>query len=144
MDIEQIKKLSEKFRRAIERCERSELPLSLENFPIGSCSDASTLLGTYLKDNGFGDFHLVKGRRGEGAGLETHFWLEKENLIVDITADQFDGIKEDIIITSTDSEWHNSFTKIILREADYRQIVAMDVRRNLDAVYDFILSNIEI
>lgn len=118
--------------------------MSLENFPTGSCCDASTLLGTYLKDNGLGDFYFVKGSRGEEAELETHYWLEKEDIIVDITADQFAGINEEVIVTSTDSKWHKSFTKTILRKAHHREIEAVDVRDHLDAVYDFILLNMEI
>jgi hypothetical protein len=140
-DINKVKSISAKFRKAIKECKNSELPLSLSDFPVGSCSDASMLLGTYLKINGFGDFNFVKGKRGKGDALETHYWLQQENMIVDITADQYDGIDDEIIITSVDSEWHNSFDQEIIQEADYRMIDANDVRKHLNAVFKYIVQS---
>ena len=138
-DKSKIKVFSARFRKAIKQCDSSELPLSLADFPVESCADASMLLGTYFKDRGLGSFNLIKGKRGEGRSLQTHYWLEKDNIIVDITADQFDDISEEIIITSIDSNWYNSFDKEIRQEADYRMIDARDVRNHLSAVYDYIL-----
>lgn len=115
------------------------MPLSLADFPTGSCADASILLGSYLKDNGIDGFVLIKGRRGEGASLETHYWLEKGDMLIDITADQFEDIKEKVVITKTDSRWHASFDKSVRHEADYRVISAEDVRAHLEAVYDYVL-----
>jgi hypothetical protein len=134
-----IKELSVRFREAILKCDSLELPSSLADFPSCSCADASILLGTYLIDNGINPFSLIKGKRGKGSAFETHYWLEKDNMIVDITADQFDDISDEIIITSIDSNWHNSFEKEIIREADYRIIGARDIRNHLSAVYDYIL-----
>ncbi len=138
-DRNKIKTLSEKFRQAILRCDRSELPYSFDNFPANSCSEASRLLGTYLKDNGFGDFNFVKGKRGHGDTLETHYWLQKDNVIVDITANQFNGIDAVVLITNMDSALHNSFDQEIIEQADYRLIEAIDIRNHLGAVYDYIL-----
>ena len=137
-DIHKIRKLSEKFIRAIRKCDSSELPLSLADFPVESCSDASMLLGSYFKDNGLGDFDFVKGRRGQGVKLETHYWLQRNTLIVDITAFQFEGIDDEMLITNTDSEFHNSFEQKIIQQADYRLIEAPDVERHLHAVYEYI------
>jgi len=134
-----IRELAERFRKAILKCDRNELPLSLADFPTGSCADASILLGTYLKDNGIDGFVLIKGRRGEDSLLETHYWLEKGNMLVDITADQFEGVNDHIIITRTDSTWYSVFEKLVKHEADYHVIAAKDVRKHLEAVYDYIL-----
>ncbi|MFA5846272.1 MAG: hypothetical protein WC855_05170 [Thermodesulfovibrionales bacterium] len=97
------------------------------------------LLGTYFKDNGIDGFILIKGKRGEGSSLETHYWLEKDDMLIDITADQFEGINEAIVITDTNSSWHGTFAKEIRQEADYRMIAASDVRKHLEAVYDYVL-----
>jgi hypothetical protein len=60
-------------------------------------------------------------------------------MIVDITADEFEDIHEQIVITETDSRWYGTFDKSILHEADYRVIAARDVRAHLEAVYDYVL-----
>lgn len=138
-DEDKIRKLAERFRETILKCDKSELPLSLADFPAGSCSDASMLLGTYFKDNGINGFILIKGKRGEGSSLETHYWLEKGDMLVDISADQFEGINEAIVITGINSSWYGTFDKEIRQEADCRMIVAGDVREHLEAVYDYVL-----
>jgi hypothetical protein len=138
-DEDIIRELAIRFREAILKCYRTELPLSLADFPTGSCADASILLGTYFKDNGITGFILIKGKRGEGSSLETHYWLEKGHTLVDITPDQFEDINEEIVITETDSRWYGTFDKSILQEADYRMIAARDVRAHLEAVYDYVL-----
>lgn len=136
---EKIRDLAVRFREAIQNCDRTELPLSLAEFPIGSCADASILLGTYFKDNGINGFVLIKGKRGEGNSLETHYWLEKGNMIVDITADQFQGINGDIVITYSNSDLYNTFDRCVQQEADYRMISAGNVRAHLEAVYEYVL-----
>ncbi len=138
-DEGRIRELSRRFREAILKCDKTELPLSLADFPTGSCADASILLGTYLKDNGLGGFILIKGRRGEGNSPETHYWLEKGDLLLDSTADQFEDVNEQIVIAQTDSSWYGTFEKSIQQEADYRVTAAKDVRAHLGAVYDYIL-----
>ncbi len=134
-----LKQLSKKFRDAILKCDLSELCSSLTSFPIESCADASMLLGTYLIDNGIGAFNLIKGKRGEGNFLETHYWLERDNIIVDITANQFDDVNEEVVITGLDSSWYNSFKKEIRQEANFRNIPFKDIRNMLSANYDYIL-----
>jgi len=138
-DEDRVRELAVRFRKAILKCERTELPLSLADFPSGSCADASMLLGTYFKDNGINGFILIKGKRGEGNSLETHYWLEKGDMLVDITGDQFEDTNEEVVITKTDSKRYGTFDKSILQEADYRMIAARDVREHLEAVYDYVL-----
>lgn len=137
--IRRIKGLADKFREAILKCDSTELPLSLAYFPTDSCAEASILLGTYFKENGINGFLLIKGRRGEGDSLETHYWLEKDDMLVDITADQFKEVKKQIVITEADSEFYVSFVKSTQHEADYRIVAAKDDRSRLEAVYDYIL-----
>lgn len=138
-DEARIRELATQFREAIQKCDREELPLSLADYPIGSCADASMLLGTYFKDNGIGGFMLIKGKRGAGDSLETHYWLEKGNMLIDITADQFQDMNKKIVITEVSSIWHGTFERFVLQEADHRMISASDVRKHLAAVYDYVL-----
>jgi hypothetical protein len=61
-DEDRIRELAVRFREAILKCDRTELPLSLAEFPIGSCADASILLGTYFKDNGINEAKAVRSK----------------------------------------------------------------------------------
>ena len=102
--------LAKRFRRAIETTPKSTLPLGFAEFPSGSCADASIILGAYLHDQGHGSFALFRGSRGrmDDDTYGTHAWLIQDDLIVDITADQFDDV-DPAVIVSRDSKWHNQF-----------------------------------
>ncbi len=98
------------------RCDRQDLP-TFRDFPRGSCGDASILLGEYLHQNDGGIWDYVGGERD--SDLHSHAWLEKDGLILDITADQFDGMDEDCIV-SRDSSWHLQF---IYREPTHPALI---------------------
>ncbi len=69
------------------------------------------MLGAYLSDSGLGAFDYIVAARGGKGNIPwtSHSWLERGNLVVDITADQFsDGPSE--IIVSESSEWHGQFS----------------------------------
>jgi len=138
-DEDRIRELAKRFREAILKCDRHELPLSLADYPSGSCADVSMFLGSYFKDNGIDGFMFIKGRRGEGNSLETHYWLEKGSILVDIAADQFKEINEQVVISETSNAWYANFKRVVLQEADHRMIAAGDVRAHLEAVYEYIL-----
>jgi hypothetical protein len=58
---------------------------------------------------------------------------------VDITAEQFDDYFTDNLVSSHESEWHNSFKKESKQVADYRVVGAIDVRNHLKEVYEYII-----
>jgi hypothetical protein len=101
-----IRKLATQFRRAIERCPRSQLPIRFRDFPHGSCGDAALLLAKFLQENGHTDF-LYICRRCED---QSHAWLQRDDLIVDITADQFPDQQQSVIV-AFDSDWHKTFER---------------------------------
>lgn len=78
-------------------------------FPRGCCMDASELLAAYLKDKCLGTFALVTGLRHDGDQLQSHAWLEKGNLIIDVTADQFAFYEEQSLVTK-DRTWYEQFS----------------------------------
>ena len=118
--IFKIRKLATRFRNAIESLNVTELPLTLHKFPRGSCGDTCEMLGAYFIDQNLGEFKYIRAKRWEGHNEESHGWLKQDNLIVDITADQFnEGINK--VFVSENSEWHeNSWTIIDSRVANYR------------------------
>ena len=57
-------------------------------------------------DNGYGEFDYILGAYDDSIETEqSHAWLEKDGLIIDITADQFSDIHSEVIITK-DHTWH--------------------------------------
>ena len=97
-------KLATDFRAAIERCPRTQLPIGFGDFPAGACGDTSLLLAKYLESEGHVGFIYVLGMRDGGS----HAWLRRENLIIDIAADQFED-QDQTVIVATNSTWHHLF-----------------------------------
>ena len=129
-DVLRIRDLAERFRAAIEACDLRRLPITFQEFPRGSCGDATLVLAKYLKENEQEGFVYVCGMR-DG---HSHAWLERNGLIVDITGDQFPD-NDDPVCVSRGSAWHAQFE--IDRE-DPSDIDLYDdfTRFNLGAAYD--------
>jgi hypothetical protein len=118
--INQLKSDAENFRRAIEEnLNRLECPITFKEFPRGSCGDACLLLGQYLSDRGYGVFDKIVGY---SAIIGTHAWLEKNNLILDITRDQFPDFEEKVYLGNK-IDWYKAYptkdkVKALLGEED--------------------------
>ena len=138
----QIRAATVEFRSLIERwiegCPASSLPPSFRYFPRGSCGDATPLLGTYLIDRELGEFQYVLGKKYPSNKLQSHAWLQRDSLIVDITADQFDEVTQKVVV-SRRSQWHRSFWQEVSHEvADFREFDGYALRV-LQIAYDAIL-----
>jgi len=78
-------------------------------FPNGACKGASVILGQFLKDDLLikSKIEFVFGYYGKDY---THGWLEVEGYIIDITANQFEGVEDKVIIIPTkESTFHHGF-----------------------------------
>lgn len=104
LNLDELRTCANLFRKAILETDACRLPISFAGYPRGACGDASILLGQFLYDKGFGVFDYVSGWRKN----QSHAWLEKEEVIIDITADQFFDIEDDVIVT-LDKTWHQQF-----------------------------------
>ena len=142
MNLKQLHDIATRFREALESLPNHELPVTLQNFPCGSCGDATLLLGTYLIEQGFPPFSYMLGERGERLeeNWTSHAWLEREGIIIDITADQFLD-KEDKVLIVQDSAWHALFCSEIRHVADYR-IFERHMVAGLDRAYQKICSRL--
>jgi hypothetical protein len=120
MDIDKIRKTAADFRNATEVCAPS-LGITFKSFPSGACGDAVLLLGTYLIEQGLGEFQYMLGDYGirKDNNWSSHAWLQSDNLVVDITADQFPEITEKVIVQDV-SKWHIKLNGKPLNVADYR------------------------
>ncbi|RJG12512.1 hypothetical protein D3879_04280 [Pseudomonas cavernicola] len=105
MPLVAIQKIAEQLRAAIFSVEPAARHASLKNFPHASCGSTSELIGSYLEEKGFGRFEYLHGSR---EGIPSHAWIQQGDLIVDLTADQFPGIDEAVIVSRC-SQWHAQF-----------------------------------
>lgn len=109
-----IRAVASAVRSAIDRIPNEKRPVTFKNFPRGSCGDTALVLGTYFavdcKISGFQYVSGVQGSVPEGTWT-THAWLERDGLVVDITADQFSDECRSVIVES-DSILHSSFRDI--------------------------------
>ena len=142
MDIEKTREAATDFRNAIEICAPS-LGISFKSFPRGSCGDAAPLLGTYLIEQGLCEFQYMLGDYGKRTDINwsSHAWLQLDNLVVDITADQFPEITEKVIVQDF-SKWHTKLNGVPQHVADYRSYNAYTVSF-LSSMYFKIIANIK-
>jgi hypothetical protein len=121
LPLEELIEIASAFRKAIESIPASERPITLREFPVGSCGDASLLLGTYLIELGENPFDYMLGDTTDNhadSSWSSHAWIQREDLIIDITADQFSEIHKEVIV-STVSEWHRTLSGTKLHIADF-------------------------
>lgn len=81
--------------------------MRFDKFPVGWCGYLSNVLCVWLRQRfPSEDFLYVCGK----AGRQTHAWVKYKNLIIDITADQFAGCSDPIVILeSSKSSLHKKF-----------------------------------
>ena len=134
-----LMRLATEFRAAILACDRNSLFITLQNFPNGACGDASYLLAKYFNKKGCGQFEYVLGERIPN--FHSHAWLERNGIIVDITADQFESISSPVLVT-TDRSWHTQFEEEYRHLADFERYGPNTVH-NLRSSYDLVIKQIE-
>lgn len=145
--ITQLHELAAQFRTMLqEKAARSiNWGLSISaGFPHACCDDSSQLLAAYLADHGFPGALRVQGASG-GANeeLASHVWLLLDEIIVDITADQFEEYGLDPVICTSASNFHDSFSiEEELEPADFRLRFAADPswKAKFQRAYDDLLA----
>jgi len=112
--IEELRYECERVRNAAH-CVYEEKTINhfcISEFPKGWCGCLSRVLGAELsRKYPAEDFYYVCGELYYSNGDWTsHAWVRYKDWILDITADQFPGINEPIVITHTsDSMFHAKF-----------------------------------
>lgn len=135
----ELRRLATKFRAALLACDKNALYITLQQFPCGACGDASYLLARYFADQGCGEFEYVLGERRPD--FHSHAWLEKDGLIIDITADQFEGMDTPVLVTS-DHSWHHQFDEEDRHVANFERYDAATVA-NLRSSYRLVVKLLE-
>ena len=113
-----MKALVRKTRDYLEKnCKKLDLHC-ISRFPDGSCETSSLLLSKVLIEE-FPEKKVLFVKGTDTIKYEMHFWVEVEDYIFDITADQFAGIKEPLWGKSSNriSERFDEVEKIGISEA---------------------------
>ena len=146
MTTEQLIEIASRFRSVLTSLPRSSFPwnssMGLSQFPSGCCGDTSQTLATYIYEQTGLICSYVHGQYGGTDGeLGSHAWLEVNDLVVDITADQFHYRGYDLasVYVGPRTSWYNSFEISI--EPDGRHSSLKD-KGSLDTVYATILSGL--
>lgn len=134
----QLHLAASRIRDAIIQSPRDDIH-AFQNFPSGSCGDASILLGEYLHQTGHGDWEYVTGERVRD--LYSHAWIEQDGLIVDITADQFDDVDQPVIVTR-DPSWHGQFANREPRHPALIDIYDPATRKRLREIYTRVTASV--
>ena len=103
-----------KFREALDKIDWSMMPIQFQKFPTGTCGDVSDILAEYLYSLGIQPIEYVCGIQG-GA---SHAWLEIDGKAIDVTADQFKGVSEKVLIQPS-TVWHSKYEIENRRKAGY-------------------------
>lgn len=110
-----MEKYIEDFKIALSRIDWGNMPPGFNNFPSGCCGDISDILAEYLRSKGVDSTEYVCGKT---KNIASHAWIEVDGLVIDFTAQQFEGVNDPIIV-SYPSQWHSKFTVISRRKAGY-------------------------
>ncbi|UQS91900.1 hypothetical protein M5C90_11965 [Pseudomonas chlororaphis subsp. piscium] len=96
-ELNEIVAEAEKIRLALELCDKEKTPLVTADFPIMNCK-LSSLIFTYhiLKKWPTITVYGVYGVTTDHYGNDTisHYWLELQEIAIDITADQYNIIED--------------------------------------------------
>lgn len=108
-----LKQLVFKFRTAIENAmEKGEFvsDFSFSHFPCGCCGDSAYMLAQYLLENGIESVYVCGNRYFDELEemAQSHAWLLVNELIVDITGDQF----------KDDSSYYNYSQRVYIGKED--------------------------
>lgn len=126
------------FRYAIEQLKPKEFAdfTWFSHFPKGCCAETNDLLALFFYEiNIFTDY--VWGVNGQ----VSHAWLEYNEYIIDITADQFEGICQRVIVTK-DKSWYLDFQDQRRYQLHYMNVYDYNTAK-LRRLYRNILRNIE-
>jgi hypothetical protein len=110
-DVQELTRIVHRMRSVLESLAPNPWP-GFKEFPKESCTVACRLLALYLLECGLGPVACVSGRRPDGKP-GGHLWLRKNGLILDITADQFEGeVNRPVTVAvESESDWHAHLAK---------------------------------
>ena len=119
--------------------------MCFQNFPKGCCEDSTHLLAHYLVTRGLcqaDDIRMPWNNydKQEEWGGSSHGWIILSNgLNIDISANQFSGIEEKVIV-SRDHEVHRRFVggHLVSFDEHHRRLTCHDNGESFNRVWDIV------
>lgn len=103
IDIDQLRTLATRMRRAFELYATSTPDVMFEGFPRATCGPTAELVGRYLNEVCGLNAQCVEAWRSDDW---SHAWIVVGGILVDITADQFGQAP---VIVTRYSPWHGEW-----------------------------------
>jgi hypothetical protein len=108
MTLKEIEQLAVKFRKLMDKSDRSGWGEQFHNFPHGTCGAVAEMFGTYLHDKCAVNVKYVASWHGsDWAKFGSHAWLEVDGWIIDLTCDQFPDIPISAPYIGRNRTWHS-------------------------------------
>jgi hypothetical protein len=127
-------------RQAIEMTDLRNCGFNLSAFPDYCCHHAVMLLAFHLFETGETDLQAANGTRNN-ALQNQHVWLQSEDILVDITADQF-GEDQSRVIATRHSPWHEAWKPTLKSISKPNVILWMAMANPISDAYCKIMVNL--
>ena len=109
--LDSLRQLAASFRTGIEQARANKVSGALPYFPDGACRLTSRLFALHLTrrtdSTTFGDARLVSGVLPGSEFGARHYWLELDDVVVDLTADAFG---EPAVLVGASTTFHHALT----------------------------------
>jgi hypothetical protein len=90
-----------------QRLDDAQLPDLMAGFPVACCGTVSEVLSVILKQRYKRVVYICGEQKKSSGGGRSHAWVQVGDIVVDITADQFDGMSP--VTVTRDSSWHKGW-----------------------------------
>lgn len=138
MDIHDLLKLSQKIRLGLESFKNTlDSRGNYQNFyrfPFGCCGDTTMIVNHILSNKGYGKACYISARKERSH--TSHAWTLIEDYCIDLTADQFDGYKENSVIVVPKNEYPLNKIYPVQKESFW----PLDNQYLID-IYDYLVFN---
>lgn len=106
-ELEKTRRVATQVRNALDSIDKTATRCSI--LQQRDCGHTALLLAMHLEAKGCGAFSYVNaGRTGPDGEAEYHSWLQRGNLIVDISGKEFSDCPDSIVV-ELESPWHRQF-----------------------------------
>ncbi|MEO3684669.1 hypothetical protein ABHN84_20610 [Shewanella vesiculosa] len=140
-----LQELVERFCVALidELNEAEYLNPELSSFPHGSCEAISQMVALYLDSKGVEEVVFTRNRAIISGRNSVHYWvLVGSEVIIDLTAEQFDEFKGSCIRLVTDSPFHSQFEQLSFSRPNLGSLVRPGIGANNIIFYKRLLSRL--
>ncbi|MBB1438708.1 hypothetical protein H5202_08435 [Shewanella sp. SG41-4] len=115
----------------------------LSSFPHGSCAAISQMVALYLDAKGVEEVVFTRNRAIISGRNSVHYWvLVGSEVIIDLTAEQFDEFKGSCIRLVTDSPFHSQFEQLSFSRPNLDSLVRPGIGADNIVFYKRLLSRL--